>query len=68
MRVGNSQSVSYRKVRARQWRRKQVEIAKLCTRLDKLVVRAETFRTGKTRQSLFMQADKVREKLRVLDH
>jgi hypothetical protein len=68
MRLGNSKSASYRRAHANKYRRRQIAVKKLCCRLDKLVARAESFRKGKTRESLFKQADKVRDKLRALDH
>lgn len=68
MRLGDSQSKSYRNCYQRRRNRNLIESKKLCNRLDKLVTRAETFRTGNTRAGLLRQADKVREKLRQVDH
>ena len=69
MRIGNSYSASYRLVMQRRSARKKKLITRLCLRLDKLVIRAESFspRTS-TRKLCLEQADKVREKLRAIDH
>lgn len=68
MRIGDSRSASYRALKSRQYRRRNEEIEKLCSRLDRLVERAESFKKGKTRKALLEQAEKVREKLRQIDH
>lgn len=68
MRIGNSRSASYRRLKARHYQRKCIEIEKLCRRLDKLTARFEKLKSGHTRASLVAMADKVREKLRILEH
>ena len=68
MRIGKPCSKSYQRYAARKHQRKVQAIARLCHRLDRLVERAERLKTGRTRAGLLAQADRVREKLRVLDH
>ena len=69
MRIGNSQSASYRRVMASRRKAKIERIARLCERLDKLVEHAEKFgRHTLTRRTFMERADKVREKLRAVDH
>lgn len=68
MRIGDSRSESYKRLYARRRNRKAHAISRLCERLDSLVARAEKLKTGKTRAALMAGADKVREKLRALDH
>ena len=52
MRIGDYKSASYKRLQTRLANRKRAAIARLCHRLDRLVIRA----------------DVVREKLRELDH
>jgi hypothetical protein len=68
MRLGDSRSKSYRLWYQRSRRRTVIAADRLCARLDKLVERAEKLKTGKTRAGLLAMADKVREKLRKIDH
>lgn len=69
MRLGDSRSKSYRNCYARRRNRRLQAIERLCYRLDRLVERAESFSKGtQTRRRLLEQADKVREKLREIDH
>lgn len=69
MRVGNSSSNSYRRLYQRRRTRLCVEREHLCRRLDRLVERAESFGRGtQTRAALMERADRVREKLRMVDH
>jgi hypothetical protein len=68
MRVGDSKSLSYRRLQARRAARKVAAVNRLCTRLDRLVARGERLKSGKTRAELLGRAEVVREKLRKLDH
>lgn len=69
MRIGNSYSRSYRLVNQRRRLRRLVDIGKLCSRLDRLVHRAEGFKRGsRTRVALFERAERVRTRLREIDH
>ena len=68
MRIGNSKSISYQRLKSRQHAAKQRIIARLCYRLDQLVARAEALKTGRTRKLFLDRADVVREKLKNLDH
>jgi hypothetical protein len=69
MRIGNSKSDSYRRLHARRSAQKRKTIKNLCERLDKLVEHAESFKPHtKTSQTFMKRADKVREKLKVIDH
>ena len=69
MRIGNSYSASYKRLKARTRIRNQARIARLCERLDKLVEHAEGYGRGTaTRQLFISRADKVRESLRAADH
>jgi hypothetical protein len=61
-------SIAYKRYHARKYRKRNLDIKKLCVRLDKLVFRAERLKTGKTRAGILEQADKVRKKLRDLEH
>jgi hypothetical protein len=69
MRLGDCHSKSYRNFHARKHARKIRETQKLCARLDKLVSRAESFGAGTRTRNFFMSgAEKVRAKLREVDH
>lgn len=69
MRVGNSYSLSYRRLHSRRARRHQIEVARLCSRLDRLVERAEKLGLATaTRAALLASAASVREKLRAIDY
>lgn len=69
MRLGNSTSASYRAYKSRLRHRHEVDVKRLCYRLDQLVWRAERLRRGcATRLKFESQAEKVREKLRQEDH
>lgn len=69
MRIGDYKSASYRRVMARRHIKKVATLKNLCERLDKLVEQAESFKPHtKTRATLMARADKVREKLRKIDH
>lgn len=68
MRLGPPGSRSYVNYHQRLRQRNKVATERLCTRLDRLVARAERFKKGQTRAGLLEMAEKVRGKLRVLDH
>lgn len=69
MRIGDSSSDSYKRLHARRHARKQRAAVQLCGRLDRIVERAEKFKRGtKTRNALMAGAERVREKLRTVDH
>jgi hypothetical protein len=68
MRLGDASSRSYRNFYQRRRNKRKRETQKLCGRLDRLVARGERLKTGKTRAAIFAQADKVREKLREIEH
>jgi hypothetical protein len=68
MRIGKSNSSSYRKYYQRRRQRLQRAIDRLCDRLDRLVQRAEGMRPGVVRFGLLERADRVREQLRSADH
>jgi hypothetical protein len=61
-------SAAYKRFHARKYRKRKLDIKKLCARLDKLVFRAEKLKSGRTRLEILNQADKVRDKLRTLEH
>jgi hypothetical protein len=69
MRIGNYHSRSYRRLSGRRKQRKTLVIRRLCKRLDALVEYAEKFSRGtRTRAGFMARAEKVREKLREIDH
>lgn len=69
MRIGDSSSASYRRLKAREYARNHRAAAHWCERLDALVEQAERFARGtKSRDALMVRADRVREKLRAVDH
>jgi len=68
MRIGNSKSESYKRLHARRAARKRKAVERLCHRLDALVTRGETLKSGRTRATFLKRAEEVRQKLRELDH
>ena len=68
MRIGRSNSKSYRRYYQRRRLRHQRAVERLCVRLDRLVQRAEAMGPGVTRINLLARAQRVREQLKMADH